>query len=136
MRNSIFLILIIALLVAVGCKRLPKEFHESLAGSDSVVINFFRGDGTMDTVVAVKIIRDKAAIENLTAFITAVPASVKNNCGYDGSIHYFKNNMVIQDVDFRMQKDDCTQFTFILEGKKEATSLSINAGAFLTTLKK
>lgn len=90
----------------------------------------------MDTVVAVKIIRDKAAIENLTAFITAVPASVKNNCGYDGSIHYFKNNMVMQDVDFRMQKDDCTQFTFILEGKKEATSLSIDAGAFLTTLKK
>lgn len=136
MRNAAVLILIACLLLNAGCKTLPKEFHEKLASSDSVAINYFKGDGSMDTVVAVKIIRDKASIEKLTALITATSAEVKNNCGYDGSVHYFKNNMVIQDIDFRMNKDNCNQFIFMLEGKKTATGLSDEARVFLTALSK
>lgn len=136
MRNAPVLILIACLLLTTSCRTLPKEFHEKLATSDSVAINYFKGDGSMDTVVAVKIIRDKASIEKLTALITATSAEVKNNCGYDGSVHYFKNNIVIQDIDFRMNKDNCNQFTFTLEGQKTATVLTNEANAFLTALRK
>lgn len=119
-----------------ACNKTGKALQEKIINSDSVAINFFRGDGTMDTVVAVEIIRDKAMVEKLSALITATSAELKNNCGYDGSIHYFKNNSVIQDIDFRMQLDQCTQFTFMLQGKKQATGLSEQARTFLSSLKK
>ena len=134
MKNIIVFIAVIIFLSA--CNKTGKQLKEEIANADSVAIIYFKGDGTMDTVVEVKIIRDKNTLEQLTSLITASSTAMKNNCGYDGSIHYFKMNRVIQDIDFRMNDDGCSLFSFLLNGKKEATKLSADAARFLNTWRK
>ena len=90
----------------------------------------------MDTVVEVRIIKNKQTLEQLTSVITESSTGFKNECGYDGTIHYFKNNMVIQDIDFRMNSDECSQFSFSLHGKKVATKLSGEAVTLLNAQRK
>ena len=125
MKNIIVFIAVIIFLLA--CNKTGKQLKEKIANADSVAINYFKGDRTMDTVVEVKIIRDKNTLEQLTNLITANSTAMKNNCGYDGSIHYFKMSRVIQDIDFSMNEDECSLFSFLLNGKKEATKLSADA---------
>jgi hypothetical protein len=120
----------------MSCNKTAKQLQEKISNSDSIAINFFKGDGTMDTVVALKVISYKAVIEKLTGFISSASTAIKNDCGNDGSIHYFKNNMVIQDINFRMNNDDCRQFSFKLDGQYEATKLSAEAREFIAGLKK
>ena len=134
MKNIIVFIAVIIFLSA--CNTTGKQLKEKITNADSVAINYFKGDGTMDTVVGVKIIRDKNTLEQLTSLITASSTAMKNNCGYDGSIHYFKMNRVIQDIDFTMNEDGCSLFSFLLNGKKEATKLPADAARFLNTQRK
>ncbi len=134
MKNIIVFIAVIIFLSA--CNKTGKQLKEKIANADSVAINYFKGDGTMDTVEGVKIISDKNILEQLTSLITASSTAMKNDCGYDGSIHYFKMNRVIQDIDFRMNEDGCSLFSFLLNGKKEATKLSADAGRLLNVLRK
>lgn len=89
----------------------------------------------MDTVLSVKIIHDKEVMEQLARFITASGCDVKQNCGYDGSLHFFRKNIVVQDVYFRMNDEACRQFTFSFEGKTAAARLSNEAVAVLRKLK-
>lgn len=131
-----FVLLTTLVVFLSACDNTSKVLKEKISNADSVAINFFKGDGSMDTVVSVKIIRDKATVEKLSALIAASSASLKNNCGNDGSIHYFKNNIVIQDINFRMNNDDCSQFSFKLDGKYGATKLSNEAKELIAGLKK
>lgn len=128
------------MLVLVGfltsCNKTGKALKERIINADSAAINFFKGDGSMDTVVAVKIIRDKASLEKLTQLVTAAAAGARADCGTDGSIHYFKNNMVVQDIYFRMHSKECDHFSFVLDGKTAAAVLSAEAAAFLMEVKK
>ncbi len=126
----------ILIFIFISCNKTDKQLKERIANADSVAINYFKGDGTMDTVVAVKIIRDKQRMDALTNMLTASSANYTSNCGVDGSIHFFKKNMVVQDIDFRMNKDYCSQFSFLLNGKIMATALSAEAKKMLETLKK
>lgn len=90
----------------------------------------------MDTVVAVKIVRDKKMVSEITDLVTASGKSNIDKCGYDGSMHFFKKNMVIQDVDFSLAKNTgCNQFTFLIQGKYKATTLSDAAATMLLNLK-
>ena len=130
-----FLTIILAGLIISGCNQTTKQLKEKIINADSAAINYFKGDGTMDTVVAVKIIKDKKVIEQLTEFITGSSASVKDNCGYDGSIHFFKNDAVVQDIFFSSNKQECSQFVFVLNRKKEATSLADEAKDVLAGIK-
>lgn len=118
-----------------GCDQTTKQLKEKIINADSVAINYFKGDGTMDTVVAVKIIKDKKTIEQLTGLITGSSTAVKDNCGYDGSVHFFKNDAVVQDVFFSSNKEECSQFVFVLNGKKEATGLGTEAKKVLAEIK-
>ena len=133
MKNFPAILLIILFFSA--CDHTAKQLKEKIAGADSVAINYFKGDGTMDTVVAVKIIKDKKAIEQLTGLIAGSSTAVKDNCGYDGSIHFFKNDAVVQDIFFSSNKEACRQFVFILNGKKEATGLAAEAKEVLAGIK-
>ena len=90
----------------------------------------------MDTVVAVKIIRDKKIITDLSTAISASAAKPDVKCGYDGSLHFFKNNMVVQDIDFRMNDAACRYFTFKQQGELKATVLSDEASSLLQNLRK
>ncbi len=128
--TGIFLLVMIA-----ACNNTAQQLKERIGDADSAAINYFKGDGTMDTVVAVKIIRDSIAIKRLTDFITGNNTPVKNNCGYDGSIHFFKNDFVVQDIFFSSSKNDCMQFRYAEQGKQTATALSTEANSFLQSLK-
>ncbi len=128
-------IVITAAVLFSSCNHAGKALKEKITGADSVAINFFKGDGSMDTVTAVKIISDKTIMQQLTDAATAQTATAKTGCGYDGSIHFFRNNMVVQDIDFRMNSDDCNQFTFVIGGENMATALSGDAKTLLQQVK-
>ena len=100
-----------------------------------MAINYFKGDGSMDTVVAVKIIADKNKMNQLAKMAGGTVAD-NGNCGFDGSLHFFKNNQVIQDISFRMNDPKCSQFTFRLDGKVYYTQLSTAAKELIVSFKK
>jgi hypothetical protein len=106
---------------------------ELVSGSDSVAINFFKGDGTMDSVFKVRIIRDKKMVQDIASSIES--SSTKDfKCGYDGSLHFFKTNVVVKEIDFRMNENDCMHFSFLLDGKLYNTSLSSKAKELLRSI--
>lgn len=127
---------ILAALVLSACNQTGKRLREKIADADSAAINYFKGDGSIDTVVAVRIIHDKATMGKLIDFITTGSVKKQNDCGYDGSVHFFKNDMVIQDVYFRMNDIDCMQFSFLFEQKRMGMKLSPEAKLLLETIKK
>ena len=127
---------IVLSILLISCNKAGKQLKERIVNSDSIAINYFKGDGTMDTVVTVKIIRDKQTLDQLTNLLTAAAATYKANCGVDGSIHFFKKNRVVQDIYFGMIKTDCSQFSFLIDGKRVATALSAEAKKLLEEVKK
>lgn len=128
---------IFLMFVFTACNKTHTALKEQIVNSDSVAINFFKGDGTMDTVVAVRIIRDKILINQLADLITEKKIDIKTNCGFDGSLHFFKMNQVIQDVNFVIQDKGCSQFSFklITDNHWEATGLSYVAKTLLLDFK-
>ena len=119
----------------MACKQVNEPLKQHIVSADSVAVNYYSGDGTMDTVVAVRIIRNKQQIAELATHISEEAAKRDFKCGFDGSLHFFKMNKVIQDVDFRMGDKDCMYFTFMQFGKLEATRLSPAAKALIESLK-
>ena len=134
MRRITFLLLIVACLTT-GCSRVHKQLRGRITNCDSVAINYFKGNGTMDTVVLVKIISDKNTLDQLSNLITKNVIKGNPNCGYDGSLHFFKSNEVVQDIYFSMNNDDCTQFYFSFNREKNASELSAEAKKILQGLK-
>ncbi len=133
MKNVIVLSLFVML---ISCKKSNTKIKERIINADSVAINFFKGDGSMDTVVAVRIVRDKKTIEQLSNLIGTSSTELNIKCGYDGSLHFFKQNIVQQDIDFRMNDKDCMCFSFKQNGKLAATILSPEAKELLEVLRK
>ena len=132
MKNFIVIILLSSIVSA--CNNTSKKLKERIAGADSIAINFFKDNGRMDTVTSVEIIRDKNEIEKLTAFITTEDASEIKNCSNNGSIHFFKNDAVIQDVFFNHGNAGCSRFQFMIDHKPAYTLMSTEAGNFLTDI--
>lgn len=131
------IVICFGLFVALNaCNKPNKKIEERINNADSIVINYFKGDGTMDAVIAVKIVRDKKIIDQLSSLISASSTIVNKKCGYDGSLHFFKKNSVAQDIDFRMNDATCMYFTFLQEGKTAATVLSPEAKKLLLDINK
>lgn len=121
-------------LIFCSCNRNQKIIAERLSITDSAAINFFAGNGTMDSVVSVTIIRDKKQLDTLAQFISDASTGEKQ-CGVDGSIHFFRSNMVLQDIDFRMNDADCMHFRLKINGEWFTTKLSEEAKRFLERVK-
>ena len=119
-----------------SCHHSDKQLKATISNADSIAINYFTGDGKIDTVTAVKIIHDKNIMEQLAAFATASVTDIKSNCGYDGTIHFYKNDNVVQDIKFRMNDEQCMQFTFTEDGNITATKLSQQAKELLESINK
>ena len=134
MKNTLLLLCILIFLVS--CRHSNDAISRRISNSDSVAINYFKGDGTMDTVVAIKIIRDQQIIAQLAGFISAQQAEMNYACGFDGSLHFFKMNKVVQDINFGMNAAGCRYFSFVLNGKSQATNLSTAAKELITSLRK
>lgn len=122
--------------VLTACNRPNAKIKERISNADSVAINYFKGDGTMDTVIAVKILRDKKIMDQLSSLISASSTEANIKCGYDGSLHFFKKNIVVQDIDCRMNDAECMYFSFKQQGKPAATVLSPQAKQLLESIKK
>jgi hypothetical protein len=133
--NMKLLLILATALLWVSCNQSNQAFIDKVADSDSVAINYFRGDGQMDTVVAVKLVKDRQQMTQLTKFIGGA-STEQYKCGYDGSLHYFKRGAVLQDVRFRMDDVQCMHFSFMLNGQLYSTRLSPEARQLLESLKK
>ncbi|UAY52365.1 hypothetical protein [Ferruginibacter albus] len=132
MKKIIIALSIIA--IAMSCNHPDKELKATIANADSVYVQYFSGD--QNNVATIRSIKNTDTLNKLTEAITATTINGKSNCGYDGSIHFFKNNVVVQDVYFKMNNEDCSQFTFIQNNRSAATKLSADAKKLLTELKK
>lgn len=126
---------LLLVLVLFACNNTNKAFIEKVTDADSVAINYYTGNGRMDTVVAVKVLRSKEQMAQLTQFIGKKPTD-HYKCGYDGSLHYFKRGVVLQDVDFRMNDAQCMHFSFLLNGELYSTALSAEARQLLESVRK
>jgi hypothetical protein len=131
-----YLLLLNVLIVTASCTHSNDAISKRISNSDSVAINYFKGDGTMDTVVAVTIIRDRKIIHQLSNFISENKTEMNYACGLDGSLHFFKMNKVVQDINFGMNTTGCSYFSFVLNGKSQATSLSVAAKELITAVRK
>ncbi len=121
------------LLFFQSCTRPVKELQPLIQGADSVAVNIFTGDGRMDSVRRVHIIRDAAGISKLAGMITAAHAGYQPHCGSDGSLHFFRNNQVVKDIYFRVGTAPCRQFSFQLEGHWTASELNEEAAKLISS---
>jgi hypothetical protein len=128
-----FLIAVLALNL-FSCTK-PTGIKEVISGADSVAINFFKGDGTADTVTNMVMLRDKSQINKLADYVEAAKAE-QYKCGYDGSIHIFKRDAVLQDISFSFNDVQCMHFSFLLNHKLFSTKLSAKAVQFLKSVNK
>jgi hypothetical protein len=121
-------------IIFIACTN-PTGIKNIAVGADSVAINYFKGNGSMDTVINMIMLKDKNEMNKLADYIEA--GTTQNyKCGYDGSLHFFKRDVVIQDIDFRMNDVQCMHFSFMLAGKLFSTTLSPEAKQFLETVNK
>ena len=128
-----FLLLLFVTTILFSCTK-PTGIKDLVQTADSVAINFFKGDGTRDSVTKVVVLRDKKQVESLANYIEAGTIE-DTKCGYDGSIHFFKRDMVLKDIDFRMNDAQCMHFSFIIDKNIYSTKLSPEAKTFLETVK-
>jgi hypothetical protein len=133
--KSFFPALFMALTLA-ACNHSDRQLIDRISVADSIAINYYRGDGTMDTVVAVRIIRDPGSIERMAGLVGERVIDYNRKCGYDGSLHFFKMNQVIEDIDFGMAGQGCSYFSFKEEGRIKATALSAEAKELIESFRK
>lgn len=111
----------------------PTGIKEVVLSADSVAVSFFKGDGSIDPVLNVIMLRERKDLEKLAGYMeSAQTAHFK--CGYDGSLHFFKKDIVLKQVDFRMNEPGCMHFSFLLDGKIYSTRLSGEAKKFLQSM--
>ncbi len=124
--------LLLLLPVLFSCTK-PKGIKEVIAGADSVAINYFRGDGTADSVTNMVMLRNKSQISMLADYVET-DKTENYKCGYDGSIHIFKRDAVLQDIDFSFNDVQYMHFSFLLNNKIFSTKLSAEALQFLKSV--
>lgn len=125
-----FLPITISIIFFSSCHN-PTGIHERVGDADSAAISYYKGDGSMDSVFKFVMLRQDVGGEgkviNALAVYMESGRTPNYKCGYDGSIHFFKNNIVFQQVDFRMNDAGCMHFSFLLDGKLFNTELSQRA---------
>ena len=120
-------------LALASCHSADTELRTTIENADSAVINYY---GANDTTLSVTIVRDKKILDQLTDQITNETAPNAGICGYDGSVHFFKQDSVAADIYFDMNNDSCRYFIYKEDGKAAASILSSDAKTLLQSLKK
>lgn len=114
-------------LLFFSCNNVHEQGRKIIEHSDSVAVNYFTGDGKIDSVTKVTMIKSKEDITSLENEATAATFKAEKKCGYDGSIHFFKNNRVVLDVWFKKNDEKCNAFEFTYQGKLVHTKMSKKA---------
>lgn len=128
------LLLLCSCLAIFSCHK-PTGIKEVIVNADSVAVSYYKGDGSIDSVSKVIILRKKEELAKLAGYIESGETSTQN-CGYDGALHFFKNSVVAKPVYFRMNNVNCMHFSFMMDGKALATSLSAEAKQYLESIRK
>ena len=121
-------------MVFSSCGHHEKELESRIIHPDSIAINYFTGDGKMDSVTSVAIVHDSTAINQLVSEIVSSKRVTKSDCGYDGSLHFFKRDTVVQDIPFRMNNPSCMQLVFRENQNPVALLLSEKAKELLLNM--
>ena len=87
-----FLLIVVAIVAFTSCNK-PTGIKDYVQNADSVAINYFKGDGTMDTVIKVVVLRDKKQVSSLADLVEG-GTTESAKCGYDGSLHFFKTRQI------------------------------------------
>jgi hypothetical protein len=131
MMNKCFLFLTTCI-VLVACHSADKELNAIVINSDSAAIIYYSPADTVET----RIIRDKQILDKLADFVSAEKTDHATICGYNGSIHFFKQDSVVQDIYFNMYTAHCNYFIYKKDGQPAATVLSPEAKQLLESLGK
>jgi len=131
MMNKCFLLLVICTGLA-ACHSSDKELNTLVINSDSAAIIYY---GPADTVET-RIIRDKQILDKLAGFVSEEKTDHATICGYNGSIHFFKQDSVVQDIYFNIYTNNCNFFIYKKDGKPASTVLLPEAKQLLELLGK
>ena len=126
-----FCCLILFLCIFSSCKE--SKVHGSFTQADSLVIHFKDKAGTkVEKTVQTA---EYNAISRMADFIDA-PATQMFKCGFNGKMFFFKEDNLIQEVDFQYEMEECRHFVFMLEGKLMSTRMNNEATDFLDALRR
>ena len=106
---------------------------KSFRNADSLVIHF--KDEQAGKVLKTVQSAEAKAIGRMADFIDA-PAVEQYKCGYDGKMFFYKNDQLVQEVDFQMKQEQCRHFVFQLDGKLMSTRMNQEATDFLDALER
>lgn len=99
-----------------SCSRSDTAWRERMVQIDSVAINFFPGDGTMDSVTKVMVVRDTATIDSIRKWMTAEKSSKPSKpCGPQASFHFFAMGKVMHDAE--VTTSDCGLIQYRWQGQ-------------------
>lgn len=128
--------IVIILFILTACNNVHQPTRMLLENADSIAINYFTGDGKMDSVTQVYMLKDKVVIANIIQQTTSSIFTNNDVCGYDGSLHFFKNNRVVLDMWFKKNNTKCNAVEFTYNGKLIHTKLTNEMAAILTSFQK
>jgi hypothetical protein len=122
------------IILLTACHSYNKQLKTVVENADSIAINYYRGNGTDDTVMSVIIIRDEQQIDQLVRYVSEDGPVGPDSCGVDGAIYFFKNDSVVQRVDFALSRSTCNYFSYEQNGKNVCTLYSDSAKTLLARL--
>jgi hypothetical protein len=124
---STFYKFLIPCLLFFSCNNVHEQGRNIIEHSDSVAVNFFTGDGKIDSVTKVAMIKLKEDISLIENEATAATFNADKKCGYDGSLHFFKKNRVVLDIWFKKNDEKCNAFEYTYQGKLVHTKMGNKA---------
>ena len=119
------------LLLVLFCSCNSSGFQKKIAGSDSLVINFY-GSNT-DSIVKTVTTIEKNAINRLSQFIDS-KSTEQFKCGYDGNMIFYSKGEALLPIAFKYKEASCRHFLFELDGKLVSTTVNNEAADFLQSL--
>lgn len=127
---KIIIVSIIATIL-LSCGGSSSSISKQLSASDSLVINFTAPQsGSISKSVTTT---EAKAIHKLARFVDGKKAE-EFKCGYNGSLLFFSNGKLLNDVSFNYSETGCQHFLLSVDGKLEITEMSNEAVDFLKSL--
>ena len=118
-------------IIIISCGGSGSERSKQLSASDSLVINFNvpQTNNIEKTVTTT----EKKAIKKLAGYVDG--KSTENyKCGYDGTLMFYKQGVLVNDVSFNYSGEGCRHFIMKVDDHLAATTMSNEAADFLKSL--
>lgn len=120
-------------MASVICSCRQSAVRASFSGADSLVVHFKNEKAGVVTKTVQT--TEANAVKKIIGFIDA-SVTEDFKCGYDGKMFFYKEEQMVQEVDFQMNDEACRHFSFLLDGKLMSTKMSSEAVDFFAALEK